>query len=95
MSTTIDRRSNADHLSTTGRSSTVPPSVEGRVVRQDPNPLRGGVAGPPSGAANRGQVTFRELGVDRTEVTLDLDFEPGDVIDGRRPAGHRQGAGVE
>ena len=87
------RQTDDTHLRWEAKIGGVTRQWDAEIVRQDPNREVAWQA--TSGTANRGQVTFRELGVDRTEVTLDLDFEPGDVIERvGRQAGHRQGAGV-
>ena len=47
---------------------------DAEITRQEPN--REVAWRATSGAENSGVVTFREVGVDRTEITLDLTFEP-------------------
>ena len=47
---------------------------DAEIIRQEPN--REVAWRATSGAENSGVVTFREVGVDRTEITLDLNFEP-------------------
>ncbi len=73
------RQTDDTHLHWKAKIAGVTRQWDAEIVRQDPNREVAWQA--TSGAANRGQVTFRELGVDRTEVTLDLDFEPGGVVE--------------
>jgi len=67
------------HLRWCARIGGVGREWDAEIVRQEPN--REVAWRATSGADNAGVVTFRELGVDRTEVSLALDFEPEGVAE--------------
>jgi uncharacterized membrane protein len=67
------------HLQWRAKIAGVTRQWDAEIIRQEPHREIAWQA--TSGTRNRGAVTFREVGVDRTEVALDLDFEPEGAVE--------------